>query len=129
MHEHLKAKGWKPDSVRSLGDASSEVVSLLGNPNEETFACRGLVVGHVQSGKTANMTAVMAKAVDAGYNLAILLGGVTNKLRQQTQDRFERGGSGIETAGGYIPQVTAASFSRPTAGSPCRPRDMHNLSS
>ncbi|MCE8471380.1 endonuclease, partial [Rhodovulum sulfidophilum] len=90
MHEYLKTKGWEPDTVRSLDDASSEVVSLLGNPNEETFACRGLVVGYVQSGKTANMTAVMAKAVDAGYNLAIVLGGVTNKLRQQTQDRFER---------------------------------------
>ncbi|MBL3586510.1 Z1 domain-containing protein [Rhodovulum sulfidophilum] len=90
LHEYLKTKGWEPDTVRSLDDASSEVVSLLGNPNEETFACRGLVVGYVQSGKTANMTAVMAKAVDAGYNLAIVLGGVTNKLRQQTQDRFER---------------------------------------
>jgi len=90
LHEFLKTKGWGENTIASLSDASSEVVSLLGNPQEERFACRGLVVGYVQSGKTANMTAVMAKAVDAGYNLVIVLGGVTNKLRKQTQDRFEQ---------------------------------------
>lgn len=90
LHEYLKTKGWDPDTLKSLNDASSEVVSLLGNPRDDKFACRGLVVGYVQSGKTANMTAVMAKAVDAGYNLIIVLGGVTNKLRKQTQDRFEQ---------------------------------------
>lgn len=81
-------KGWK-DSIDSIDDSSSEVVSLLANPTDEKFRCRGLVVGYVQSGKTANMTAVIAKAVDAGYNLIILLGGVTNKLRAQTQRRIE----------------------------------------
>lgn len=83
-----EVKGWK-DSVESLDDSSSEVVSLLANPTDDKFRCRGLVVGYVQSGKTANMTAVIAKAVDAGYNLIILLGGVTNKLRAQTQRRIE----------------------------------------
>lgn len=81
-------KGWK-DSIESLDDSSSEIVSLLANPAEDKFRCRGLVVGYVQSGKTANMTAVIAKSVDAGYNLVILLGGVTNKLRAQTQRRIE----------------------------------------
>lgn len=75
--------------MESLDDSSSEVVSLLANPTDDKFRCRGLVVGYVQSGKTANMTAVIAKAVDAGYNLIILLGGVTNKLRAQTQRRIE----------------------------------------
>ncbi|MBP2486015.1 hypothetical protein JOH50_001742 [Rhizobium leguminosarum] len=90
LHEYLKTKGWNPDTIGSLDRASTEVVSLLGNPGRDKFACRGLVVGYVQSGKTANMTAVMAKAVDAGYNMIIVLGGVTNKLRKQTQDRFEK---------------------------------------
>lgn len=83
-----EVKNWK-DASESLDEASSEIVSLLANPAEDTFRCRGLVVGYVQSGKTANMTAVIAKAVDAGYNLIILLGGVTNKLRAQTQRRIE----------------------------------------
>jgi Z1 domain len=81
-------KKWDTDTINPLNESSSEVVSLLDNPSRRQFACRGLVVGYVQSGKTANMTAVMAKAVDSGYNLIIVLGGVTNKLRAQTQRRF-----------------------------------------
>jgi hypothetical protein len=83
------SKGWDEDTIASIDESSSEVVSLLANPNNEGFRHRGLVVGYVQSGKTANMTAVIAKAVDAGYNLIVLLGGVTNKLRAQTQRRIE----------------------------------------
>lgn len=82
-------KRWGGDSIASIDASSSEVVSLLENPKNECFRHRGLVVGYVQSGKTANMTAVIAKAVDAGYNLIVLLGGMTNKLRAQTQRRLE----------------------------------------
>ena len=82
------AKNWDHESIGSIHESSNEVVSLLANPAHEQFRCRGLVVGYVQSGKTANMTAVIAKAVDAGYNLVVLLGGVTNKLRAQTQRRL-----------------------------------------
>lgn len=83
------SKGWDEDTVQSIDDSSTEVVSLLANPRNAQFRCRGLVVGYVQSGKTANMTAVIAKAVDEGYNLIVLLAGVTNKLRAQTQARLE----------------------------------------
>ena len=84
----LKAKGWPKVAVDDIDEASNEVVSLLENPEEEQFSCRGLVVGHVQSGKTANMTAVIAKALDAGYDTVIVLAGMTNKLRYQTQMRL-----------------------------------------
>lgn len=84
----LKGRGWPEDTVNGIDEASDEVVSLLDNPGEECFSCRGLVVGHVQSGKTANMTAVMAKALDAGYDTVIVLAGMTNKLRYQTQMRL-----------------------------------------
>ncbi|WP_355660237.1 Z1 domain-containing protein [Halomonas salifodinae] len=84
-----EVKGWDQLAVDSIGKTSNEVVSLLGNPGKQTYRERGLVVGYVQSGKTANMTAVIAKAVDAGYNLIVLLGGMTNKLRAQTQLRLE----------------------------------------
>lgn len=82
-------KAWDRHAIASIDESSSEVVSLLANPTHDQFRCKGLVVGYVQSGKTANMTAVIAKAVDAGYNLIVLLGGVTNKLRAQTQRRLE----------------------------------------
>ena len=65
------------------------MVALLTDPAQENFSCRGLVVGHVQSGKTANMTAVAAKALDEGYETVIVvLAGLTNKLRYQTQLRL-----------------------------------------
>ena len=84
----LTAKGWPERDVNSIHEASNEVVSLMENPAQARFSCRGLVVGHVQSGKTANMTAVAAKALDAGYDTVIVLAGLTNKLRYQTQLRF-----------------------------------------
>lgn len=84
----LKAKGWSLDTVSGIDEASTEVVSLLENPVQDRFSCRGLVVGHVQSGKTANMTAVIAKSLDAGYDTVIVLAGMTNKLRYQTQMRL-----------------------------------------
>ena len=62
---------------------------MLENPGQSEFRGRGLVVGYVQSGKTANMEAVIAKAVDAGYRFVIVLTGMTNSLRRQTQDRLE----------------------------------------
>lgn len=85
----LNEKGWSESAVRSIHVSSNEIVSVLGDPGRETFSVKGLVVGYVQSGKTANMTGVIAKAVDAGYNLIVVLGGLTNKLRAQTQTRIE----------------------------------------
>ncbi|MFF7860950.1 Z1 domain-containing protein [Pseudomonas monteilii] len=84
----LTGKGWNKDDVDGIHLASNEVVSLLEDPKRPQFSCRGLVLGYVQSGKTANMTATIAKALDAGYNTVIVLAGLTNALRYQTQLRF-----------------------------------------
>ncbi|MFT6772377.1 MAG: hypothetical protein ACJA1L_000081 [Paracoccaceae bacterium] len=84
----LGPKKWDAETVDAIDRQSNEIVSLLGNPNEDTFRCRGMVLGYVQSGKTASMTAVISKAVDAGYTTVIVLAGLTDKLRKQTQDRF-----------------------------------------
>ena len=54
------------------------------------YQARGLVVGYVQSGKTANFTGVIARAIDAGYRLIIVLAGTTNLLRSQTQRRLDK---------------------------------------
>ena len=78
-------------TVESLDDASDRVLEHLEDPRPdgpETFRVQGLVLGRVQSGKTANYTAVIAKAVDAGYRFVIVLAGVHNSLRQQTQQRL-----------------------------------------
>ena len=83
-----RIKGWPGVTIRAVDDSSTEIVSLLENPATEKYSGKGLVVGHVQSGKTTSMTAVIAKAVDAGYNTIVVLAGMTNKLRFQTQGRI-----------------------------------------
>ncbi|MEU1038653.1 Z1 domain-containing protein [Streptomyces sp. NPDC005907] len=85
----LSKDGWPLEpTIRSLDDSSTRVVSLLNHPKEKAFSTRGLVVGYVQSGKTTNFTSVMAKAADRGYKLFIVLAGIHNGLRRQTQARL-----------------------------------------
>lgn len=84
----LLDKGWE-EALEGIDNTSTQVVSLLNNPGESSFSGRGLVLGYVQSGKTANMTGVIAKAADAGYQLVIILTGMIEKLRIQTQARLQ----------------------------------------
>jgi hypothetical protein len=56
-----------------------------GSNSESGNSGRGLVLGHVQSGKTTSFMSLIAKGVDSGYKLVIVLSGVTNNLRSQTQ--------------------------------------------
>ncbi|MCX4882470.1 Z1 domain-containing protein [Streptomyces sp. NBC_00847] len=86
----LARQRWKDDSLGDLDSASTKVVSMLDHPLESSFSTRGLVVGYVQSGKTSNFTALIAKAADAGYKFFIVLAGIHNGLRLQTQMRLER---------------------------------------
>jgi hypothetical protein len=81
-------KGWDPDDLVALDRASTKILASLPHPGKPTFNCRGLVVGYVQSGKTANYAALISKAADVGYRLFIVLSGTTSSLRQQTQGRL-----------------------------------------
>ncbi|MEV6593672.1 Z1 domain-containing protein [Streptomyces acidicola] len=86
----LRAKGWPDAAIASLDEASRAVVERLTDPEQPAARqAKGLVVGYVQSGKTANFTGVVAKAIDAGYRLVIVLGGTLNLLRAQTQRRLD----------------------------------------
>ena len=76
---------------RNLDLNTTRVVERLADPESGTaYQAKGLVVGYVQSGKTANFTGVVAKAIDAGYRLIIVLTGTTDLLRTQTQRRLDK---------------------------------------
>lgn len=93
----LDGRDWDPDSVADLNDATTRVVERLGNPyRPEAYQSKGLVVGYVQSGKTANFTGVLAKAIDAGYRLVIVMTGTVDLLRAQTQRRIDMELVGVE---------------------------------
>jgi hypothetical protein len=81
-------KKWPDATVDSIHKASDRIVAWLQSPAAAQIKTRGLVVGYVQSGKTANFTAVISKAADAGYRFFIVLSGTKNALRSQTQRRL-----------------------------------------
>lgn len=74
------------------------IMNLLGNPTEQLSKPqfrRGLIIGDVQSGKTATYSGLICKAADAGYKVVILLAGITESLRRQTQERIDEGIVGL----------------------------------
>lgn len=83
------------NSVNKLeSETLANLMNCLGNPNDEIKGKRlrrGLVIGDVQSGKTATYAGLICKAADAGYKVVILLTGITESLRKQTQERMEEG--------------------------------------
>ena len=87
---YLRGEGWDPEAIEAVDVSSTKIVSLLSPPGAGTIRTRGLVLGYVQSGKTANFTAVIAKAADAGYRFFLVLSGISNALRNQTQRRLDR---------------------------------------
>lgn len=84
--------------INSVNKLDSEtlvnLMNCIGNPNDKIEGKRlrrGLVIGDVQSGKTATYAGLICKAADAGYKVVILLTGITETLRKQTQERMEEG--------------------------------------
>jgi hypothetical protein len=87
----LESQTWTDEAVAGLDDSTNRVVERLSDPtNPKAYQAKGLVVGYVQSGKTANFTGVIAKAADAGYKLVIVLAGTLDVLRSQTQRRIDK---------------------------------------
>ena len=76
--------------IATLDTDTDQVLDLCGDPKvPQVGAVRGMVMGNVQSGKTTNYSALICKAADAGYRVIILLAGITNSLRTQTQERID----------------------------------------
>ncbi len=97
------------NAISELDHATSEVVRRLADPTRpEPYQSKGLVVGHVQSGKTANFTGVVAKAIDAGYRLVVVLTGTVELLRSQTQRRLDMELVGRENILGGIDPTNSA---------------------
>ncbi|MFE2997224.1 Z1 domain-containing protein [Nocardia sp. NPDC059246] len=90
-------KEWPDNAIAALDQATTEVIAHLSDPTstrgEQT---KGLVVGYVQSGKTAHFNGVIAKAIDVGYPLIIVLTGTVEILRAQTQRRIDMELIGVE---------------------------------
>ena len=116
LKARLAASGWSDSSIDALDRSSSQVMEQLNHPKEAAFSSRGLVLGHVQSGKTTNFTAVMAKAADSGYKLFIVLAGIHNSLRRQTQVRLMKDLIDENEASWMQLTVADSDFTPPSSG-------------
>ncbi len=86
-----------PSAVENIDKVTNEVLGRLEQPSREgPWDRRGLVMGDVQSGKTATYTGLICKAADAGYKVIIVLAGLHNNLRSQTQIRLDEGFLGFK---------------------------------
>lgn len=95
----LAEKGYSGQVLAMQDDVTDRILGLLENPEKPPqWDRRGMVVGHVQSGKTANYTGLICKAADAGYRLIVVIAGIHNNLRNQTQLRIDEGFIGRESA-------------------------------
>lgn len=91
--------------VNSVDDLTDKILDKCANPKTKgSWDRRGMVVGNVQSGKTANYTGLINKATDAGYKLIIVIAGIHNSLRSQTQLRIDEGYIGRKSSDFIIRQ-------------------------
>ena len=97
-YRQLLEESLDDDAIDNLDESTDKILGQLEDPKRPgSWDRRGIVVGHVQSGKTGNYTGVITKAADAGYKIIIVLAGLHNNLRAQTQLRLESGFVGYET--------------------------------
>ncbi len=95
----LEEKHFSPQVLGTIHADTNRTLGLLQDPSKEgPWNRRGMVVGHVQSGKTANYIGLICKAADAGYRLIVVIAGVHNNLRNQTQKRIDEGFVGRDSA-------------------------------
>lgn len=95
----LISRDWEANVINTLDSQTDDVVELLGNPEQSDgiWPRRGLLMGEVQSGKTATYLGILNKALDYGYRVIIVIGGHTENLRQQTQARFDTDLLGVDS--------------------------------
>ena len=99
---HLFENQQLPQTVIDEIDQSTDaILDGMANPNEtDKFEKKGLVIGYVQSGKTGNYVGLINKAIDVGYQFIVVLAGMHNNLRQQTQFRIDQGVNGKQKING-----------------------------
>ena len=95
----MKKSSWSLTAVEDINFSTDEIMNALANPQKGISSERmGMVFGYVQSGKTAHYIGMINKAYDAGYRIVIVLSGIHNSLRSQTQSRIDEEVLGYETS-------------------------------
>ena len=94
-----KPKPLSPAVIDPVDELTDKVLERLENPQRNgPWDRRGMIVGDVQSGKTTNFIGLICKAADAGYRVIVVLAGMHENLRLQTQMRVDEGFLGYSAA-------------------------------
>lgn len=97
--ELLLQRGWAGQVIETLDRQTDRIMDLVGDPEKSgAWSRRGIAIGEVQSGKTATYISLLAKAIDYGFKIIIVIGGHTEDLRRQTQRRLDSDLTGIDSA-------------------------------
>ncbi|WP_272997281.1 Z1 domain-containing protein [Alcanivorax sp. IL3] len=106
--QYLLKNGYPKPVVNKIAKISERILDSAGDPRRKgAWARKGMVIGDVQSGKTANYTAVLSRAVDAGYKVIVVIAGIHNNLRSQTQARIDEGLSGLDSTLALLKKPTS----------------------
>ena len=90
--KQLQSQGFTGSILRAIDEDTDNILTECGNPaTHEGWRMQGLVMGDVQSGKTANYCGLISKAADSGYKIIVLLTGMIEELRSQSQERMDEG--------------------------------------
>lgn len=114
--KYLDAKGIAAGTITKLDHLTEDILNRIGDPQKPgAWDKRGMIVGDVQSGKTSNYIGLINKAADAGFRIIVILSGLYENLRQQTQDRVDEGfiGAPSEPDGNYFSGVEKYRPARP----------------
>lgn len=99
--DYLRGQDFPEDSIDKMTRATNDILARCADPNnindQKNCKKKGLVMGDIQSGKTANYTALINLAADYGYKVIVLLAGMTDSLREQTQKRIDSGFIGAKS--------------------------------
>ncbi|TXB66174.1 hypothetical protein FRY74_06270 [Vicingus serpentipes] len=92
-----KDKKYPAKVINEIDSSTDAILDGMANPNEDIdFEKKGMVIGYVQSGKTGNYVGLINKGLDVGYRFIVVLAGLHNNLRQQTQFRIDEGVCGFQ---------------------------------
>lgn len=76
------------DRIRHYQGEVQRILSRTSPPSDESETQAVLVVGEVQSGKTASFTGLIAMAIDNGFRFIVVLAGTKMPLLRQTTSRL-----------------------------------------
>ena len=91
QYQKILSKEGKNELALKLKKEVYQILDSTPKPEQGIgWRSKGPVFGKVQSGKTSNFIGVISKALDVGYDFIIVLAGISEDLRQQTQDRIDK---------------------------------------